>query len=296
MTVLRLLWLSFFFILLHSSRAQQVSDTAFTYIPQQSKKPLGKGSIVWIDAAHENFHTMAGRYAPFAKVLQQDGYLVYPNSQPFSAANLESCDILVISNALHLSNVNNWNLPNPSAFTDEEIRALNQWVKEGGRLFLIADHMPFAGAAQALGQSFGILFLNCFALDNQNRPFERFYQSNSSLHPHVITQGIDTVVTFTGSAFKIPAEAMPLLALKDYTLKMPAVAWQLDENCPSISGEGYFQGATMIYGSGRLVIMGEAAMFSAQLAGPNRKRVGMNTPEAAQNALFLLQIMQWLDE
>jgi hypothetical protein len=82
-------------------------------------------------------------------------------------------------------------------------------VKNGGRLLLIADHMPFAGAAHDLAQSFGFEFFNCFAMDNRRRNFERFYKGNESLAENEITQGVDTVVTFTGSAFKIPKGATP---------------------------------------------------------------------------------------
>jgi hypothetical protein len=35
-------------------------------------------------------------------------------------------------------------------------------------------------------------------------------------------------------------------------------------------------------------------MFTAQLAGPTRWKVGMNSPLAGQNAAFLLNILRWL--
>ncbi|HMQ47661.1 MAG TPA: DUF4350 domain-containing protein [Saprospiraceae bacterium] len=296
MVILRTLFLVLFTAVSHFATAQQVADTAFVYTSKQPKYAAGKGSTIQIDEAHFNFHTLNGRYAPFAKVLELDGYEVGANTEPFDLQRLQSCRILVISNPLDSSNVGNWSLPNHSAFTNSEIEAVNQWVKSGGRLLLIADHMPFAGAAEALGRSFEFEFLNCFAFDNRQRNFERFYAGNGSLLPHSITQGIDTLVTFTGSAFRIPDSATPLLALKNYTLLMPDTAWQFEETTPYESGDGYFQGACMHYGKGRIVVMGEAAMFSAQLAGPNRNQIGMNTPEAGQNAQFLLNIIHWLDE
>ncbi|MFN0177077.1 MAG: DUF4350 domain-containing protein [Saprospiraceae bacterium] len=296
MNALRLPFLLLFLGVFHVALAQQIADSAFAYTPQIPKYPPGKGSVVWIDEAHVNFHTLGGRYAPFAKVLQQDGYQVGANARAFDKAELQSCRILVISNALDSSNARNWNLPNPSAFSTTEIETLNQWVKNGGRLLLIADHMPFAGAAELLGRSFGIEFSNCFANDNRRRSYERFFRENGTLLPHSITQNIDTVVTFTGSAFRIPAGATPLLALRNYTLALPTVAWRFEESSSYLSSDGYFQGASLLYGKGRVVVMGEAAMFSAQLAGPNRNPVGMNTPEARQNAQFLLNIMHWLDE
>ena len=35
-------------------------------------------------------------------------------------------------------------------------------------------------------------------------------------------------------------------------------------------------------------------MFSAQVSGPDRRPMGMNHPDAAQEAQFLLNVMHWL--
>jgi hypothetical protein len=53
------------------------------------------------------------------------------------------------------------------------------------------------------------------------------------------------------------------------------------------------QGAYMNYGKGRIVVFGEAAMFTAQLQGKNK--IGMNEKSASQNAQFLLNTLHWLD-
>jgi hypothetical protein len=49
----------------------------------------------------------------------------------------------------------------------------------------------------------------------------------------------------------------------------------------------------MNYGKGRVVVFGEAAMFTAQLQG--KSKVGMNEKSASQNFQFLLNVMHWLD-
>ena len=43
-------------------------------------------------------------------------------------------------------------------FSYEEIDAVTQWVNDGGALFLIADHMPFPGAAffKLLSETFNL--------------------------------------------------------------------------------------------------------------------------------------------
>ena len=51
----------------------------------------------------------------------------------------------------------------------------------------------------------------------------------------------------------------------------------------------------MKFGKGRVVAFGEAAMFSAQLAGSEKRKMGMNNPIAAENYRLLLNIIHWLD-
>ena len=107
----------------------------------------GDGPVIWIDEAHNNIVAIKGRYEPFIAVLLKDGYVVKAFRVPFSTNSLTEVEVLVIGNALHNRNVNNWSLPTPSAFTEVEIAAIHRWISEGGRLLLLADHMPFAGAA-----------------------------------------------------------------------------------------------------------------------------------------------------
>jgi len=276
--------------------AQQLPDTAFTYRNPTPRYAPGKGPVVWLDEAHYNFHTLSGRYASFGRVVQDDGYQIAPNRQPFTPAGLAPCNILVIANALDSASNTSWTLPNRSAFSPAEIKAVHDWVEQGGSLFLIADHMPFAGSAADLAAAFGVEMLNCFAMDNRRRSPEAFFREGNSLHDGAFTAGIDTIVTFTGSAFKLPKDGKTVLTLNNYTLLMPDVAWQFNDATPNQESEDWCQLGYLNYGKGKVVISGEAAMFSAQLAGPNRLPVGMNQPEARQNPQLLLQIMAWLSE
>ena len=277
--------------------AQQVPDSSFTYPISKPRYMIDKGPIVAVDAAHQNFHTPDNRFYAFAKLLRSDGYVVKAFEESFTAQSLSRIQILVISNPLNSLNANgNWKLPTPSAFTPAEIQAVKTWVAGGGKLFLIADHMPFAGAAADLGKAFGFEFLNSFAMDNRQRAVERFYKSNKMLQEHPITAGIDTIVTFTGSAFKIPSTAKPILRLNHtYTVLMPEIAWQFEENTPFVPGTGLCQLAALEYGKGRVFVSGEAAMFSAQLGGPNRVPAGMNALNAKENPELLLNVLHWLD-
>lgn len=284
------------------AQAQQTGDPNFDPRIDHPAYPAGKGPAVLIDEGHNNFHTAEGRYKPFADLLSKDGYRVYPLSDKFTKESLQKADILVIANALHKSNLKSWTLPTPSAFTEKEISAVEQWVGNGGALLLIADHMPFPGAAKELAAAFGFTFNNGFAfVPGKDKPGTRFSREDGSLRDHPITRGsapdekIDFVVTFTGQAFQGPAEAEPLLVFgkSGYSL-MPRRAWEFNEDTPRISVEGWFQGAVREYGKGRIAVFGEAAAFTAQLSGPQKAKIGMNNPDAKQNYRFVLNIMHWL--
>lgn len=285
--------------------AQQVADTAFSPPVDTPEYAPGRGPIVAIDAAHLNFHTAGGRYLAFAKLLRRDGYDVESNTQPFTRAALSGIDILVIANALHPQSEADWApLPNLPAFTDAEVAAVEAWVREGGSLLLIADHMPLAGHAESLAAAFGVRFQNGFALDAAGRGRVTFRRSDGSLTFSSVANGrslaerVDSVTAFTGQAFRVDSDvdAEPLLVLPEgYTLFLPQVAWEFSDSTPRIPAAHLLQGALARHGRGRIVVFGEAAMFSAQLAGPQRVPVGMNEPAAGENYRFALNVIHWLN-
>jgi hypothetical protein len=223
---------------------------------------------------------------------------VRENLKAFDENELKQMSLLVISNALNELNIGNWTTPTPSAFTEEEIQTTKNWVEQGGRLLLIADHMPFSGAAQKMAKAFGFHLPNCFAMDNRRRGLEYFTRIDSTLYSNEITNGlneeqyIDSIITFTGSGFRIPAAAIPILKLNNYTLLSPSQAWQFSNDTPSEPSDNFFQAAALKFGKGKVVVMGEAAMFTAQVAG--ERKIGINTPEAKFNVQLLRNTIQWL--
>lgn len=286
------------------ARSQQVPDPAFTPAIGKAEYPAGRGPRVLIDAAHLNFHTADGGYGPFAKLLRADGYRVDSNREPFTAEALARGDVLVIANAMHKQSEDDWApLPNLSAFTDAEVAAVEQWVRGGGSLLLIADHMPLAGHAESLAAAFGVRFQNGFAMDVKGGGQVTFRRSDGSLAPSRIANGrsaserVDAVTTFTGQAFRldpsIKAEALMVFS-PGYQLLLPEVAFQFSERTPRIPAVHLLQGAIVYHARGRVAVLGEAAMFSAQLAGPNKRPMGMNAPEASENYRFALNVLHWL--
>jgi hypothetical protein len=289
-------------VLSTSSKAQQVADTLFNPKVGTPAFIEGTGPTVLIDEGHFNFHTMNGRYLPFARLLQKDGYIVKPLCGKFTRPGLDGAKILVVSNALAKENEDDWILPTPSAFDSGEVETVRNWVQGGGSLWLIADHMPFAGAAESLAAEFGILMGNGFALDRAALDGRIcFSRPAGTLATDPITEGrnpserIDSVTAFTGQAFRLEGDGEGVMTLgHDVVLLMPEVAWQFSKLTPSVSASRMLQGAVMKVGKGRVAVFGEAAMFSAQVAGPNRIPAGMNDSRAPQNAQFLLNVVHWL--
>jgi len=284
--------------------AQQVADTAFSPPIARPAFAAGRGPVVAVDAAHHNFHTPDGRYRPFAELLRRDGFVVRASDRPWTSHSLAGIRVLVVANALNAVNDTSWVKPTPSAFTPDEIAAVRRWVEQGGSLFLIADHMPFAGAATELGAAFGVTFSNGFALDTTQNPdggILVYRRGDGSLHAHPVVDGrgaderVDSVVTFTGSAFRVGPEAAPILVFGPAARSLePDTAWAFTAATPRVEIGGWAQGAVLRVGRGRVAVFGEAAMFSAQLGGPRRMPMGMNTPGAPQNAQFLLNVVRWL--
>jgi hypothetical protein len=162
--------------------------------------------------------------------------------------------------------------------------------------------MPFGGAAADLAAAFGVLMSNGYATDRTCSADEFLFQrADGTLGDHPITRGrnrserIESVRTFTGQAFRVVAPAVPLLLVApDTMLLLPSEAWKLGDATPRVRDDGMWQGAVLIVGRGRVAVFGEAAMFSAQVSGPERRPMGMNTPTAAQNPQFLLNVMHWV--
>ncbi len=241
-----------------------MADTDFAPRVSAPAFARGTGPRVAIDEAHFNFHTADGRYAPFAQLLRRDGFVVTPLKEKLSRSTLADIDVLVVANALNERNVEEWSLPTPSAFTAEEIAAVRDWVDTGGALLLIADHMPFGGAAADLGYAFGMSFTNGYAVQpDRNRASYVFQRSDGSLKAHAITRGraaeeaIASVTTFTGQAFSATG-AEPLFEVPtDAFLLLTETAGEFSAETPRHPAAGLLQGATLSVGRGRVAAFGE---------------------------------------
>ena len=255
---------------------------------------------VVFDEAHNNFHTTTGRYKPFVDLISSDGYNVVPGRKLFAKPTLSTFKILVIANALGAEDMDEDGADSP-AFTEEECDVVRDWVKGGGSQLLIADHAPFGAAAESLGQRFGIEMSKGYTFDPENYFKESgshstllFSRENKRLLDHPITNGrnagerINQVLTFTGQSLKGPDGSSVLLLLAPTARDTPD-----RESHSSVSAAGRAQGIAFKFGKGRVVVLGEAAMLSAQVADAEKRPMGMNVP-GSDNRQLALNIMHWL--
>ena len=277
------------------------------------------GPVVVIDEAHANFHTSTGRYRPFAELLRNDGYTVVAGETPFDRDALREVDVLVISNALPPSGA----APGTPAFTERESDAVEDWVREGGSLLLIADHAPFGSAAESLGQRFGVTMGKGWVWDFRDSGASietRFVTSrgNGLLGTHPTLRGRDaseevrSLKAFSGQSLGVPPGATVLMKLSQTAREVrnradletiraavaggAATANGLIEELSEPVG-GRAQGIALTFGQGRVVVLGEAAMLSAQVARrgdpPTATPMGMNEP-GHDNRQFVLNTLHWL--
>ncbi|MGN7610535.1 hypothetical protein ACQZV8_00435 [Magnetococcales bacterium HHB-1] len=302
-------------------------DLPYHPVVSQPTYPAKQGPTVYVDEAHNNWHTIKGRFNVFANLLEQDGYVVKPSKKPFSKEMLADKKILVVSNALHDKNMKEYNekkifqLPTPSAFSDQEIEALVDWVHGGGSLMLIVDHMPWGGANEKLAARFGFILQNAFAF-RANFPFDNpasdqnlimFYNDKKAkttdsklIDDHPIARGkhkkasIPFVTSFTGQGFRVRTnqKIAPLMVLGEGTTKLyPSEYNTMTLQTPSAMAVDLLQGATRQFGKGRVAMFGEAGMFSARIAEWDASfLMGMNNPKAPHNQQFTLNVIHWLSK
>ena len=269
-----------------------------------SKRPR-----VLFDHGHHNSHSISGRYGPFAKLIASDGCRVRQTAAPLTPALLRDADLLVIVNAEG---------PKPDktapAFTDLECDAVRDWVRGGGSLLLVADHHPCGEAASKLAARFGVEMSGgwtddeaCARAGSGDPGQLLFTRGDGRLADHAITRGdgkntgVDTVETFTGQSLQGPADSSPLLLLSPTALdRIPVSSTVQTKGTTHIttfetsdhSAAGRTQGLAMRFGNGRLVVLGEAAMLTAQINGRGN-RFGMNAPGNDDRA-FALNLIRWL--
>jgi hypothetical protein len=267
--------------ILGCSAGEQMSDPRADVSVASPAFPANGGPRLVIDGAHHNYHTVDGRFAPFAALMRNDGLRVSGGSVPFTDAVLSVVDVLVIANASQPAE--------EPAFAPDEIGAVVRFVERGGSVLLIADHIPYPRAAAELGHALGFALEDVFAEDDGSGIFSL---ENGGLVRDPVLQGVSKVRTFAGSAFTSrTSDARSLLRMDSrWTLQSMAA----NGLSPKVPATGRLQGALREMGKGRVAVFGEAGMFTGQVEGTWRRRIGFHARGAEENKRFILNVVRWL--
>lgn len=268
----------------------------------------GVAPTVCIDEAHYNAHTASGLYRPFARLLQADGYTAVALDERLGEGVPQKCSVLVIVNpaggktykvfGLNLPTKSRERRPDP-AFSSAEIDTVRTWVERGGSLLLVADHPPFGSSASTLSTAFGVNMSAGFTEAANTDPAGRdpsqllYSRENHLLADHPVTNGrsarerISRIITYTGQSL-LASSGTALLLLGDSAVDHVAGS----EGFTATPAGGRAQGIALETGKGRVVVLGEAAMLTAQVDDKGN-RFGMQQP-GNDNAQFTLNVVHWL--
>lgn len=268
--------------------------------------------VIVFDEGHNNSHSISDGYAPFAQLMQNDGYRVRTNNGEFTPEGLRNANILVIVNADGGTNPKLFGINlvplrkgvrGSPAFDEREVKVIREWVENGGSLLLVADHAPFGSASAGLASVFGVTMHKGFTeVKNQYRDqldpsIIEFSSENGLLSDHAIIVGrtenerIYKIRSFTGQSLDGPIGSTLLQLPPSAIEPIPMSPEEAVRNTtPPPAGSG--QAVAFQYGRGRIVVLGEAAMITAQVSERGDK-FGMNV-EGIDNRQFALNIMHWL--
>jgi hypothetical protein len=268
----------------------------------------GSGPNVLFDQAHHQHHQARGTYAPFVRLLENDGYTVTINREPIGPETLRGQSVLAVVTASGNNDRND-----APAFTAAECDAIEAWVRSGGSLLLVAEHYPYGTAVQSLADRFGVDVGKGSVEDPAHHDPATtdtgqlvFARETGLLGDHPITQGrsldesVGRVVTFDGVSIGVPEGAVPLLRLSetavDLDVQVEVQESHGDKRVQVTYGSprpatGRAQGIALEPGAGRVVVLGEAAILTAQVQ--DGRPFGMNVP-GNDNRQFALNLMHWL--
>ena len=275
----------------------------------------GQEPLILLDAAHHNVFDPTSR-ASHILFLETNGYRVGELYDPITPSALADAQVLILRAPLSERNAlpdaftqdqfdAAWSRPVPSALTPSEIDILLDWVSRGGGLLLVFDHMPVAGASRDLAAAFGFEVTDGYAVDS-NRLTDLsppsvaeaggvvFYREEGTLADHPLTSGIDSIATWTGSAFRVPSLAQSLLDLRStFVSLLPDTAWVFSDSTPRLDIGGWSQGAVLGWNGGRVAVFAELGILVSPEQVTGSDPAGGGNPQS-QNPQLLLNVLHWL--
>lgn len=282
--------------------AQQVPDTTFADTVSVARPAFRDDHPrVLIDEAHHDAYTLETGYGPFAALLRADGYAPEALRGRLTAASLAGARLLVVANALGAADPEAPGAGD-AAFDSAECAAAGRWVEQGGALLLAAGRHPCGAALGSLAERFGVSLSDGVVGDTLhydlagNPTWVEYTPAQGLAADHPIATGRDgservqRVVTFGGASLRGPAGSAALLALGSAAFDV----WPPDFSADRATGAaGKAQAVALTVGKGRVVVLGDGAMMTAQRVGPRREPVGIDRADD-DDRKFALNVVHWL--
>lgn len=258
---------------------------------------VNEGPLIMFDSTHKNFFIQSHLIKPLVDVLLNDGYRVSFLDKEFSKSSLSQAKVLVVITALPFDFATESSASDKNTFSENELNELQNWVEKGGSLLVFSEHAPFDQAINPLLRKFDIESSVGTTIDTVNYE-SKFgqgmikFEKNNLNKNHPIVNGkykVEKLVSFGGSALLGP-KYENILKLGQNSLNIT------HSTGVGPKGKGNSQGLAGMYGSGKVVALGDSNGFTAMVFnrdGGDKMYLGMNT-DGYDWKNFVLNTFDWL--
>ncbi|MEX2739499.1 MAG: DUF4350 domain-containing protein [Candidatus Wukongarchaeota archaeon] len=239
------------------------------------------GPKVVFDEAHSPLYTIDSVYKAFAGALRAHGYNVstITAGTTIDASVLASIDILVI-------------VVSQDPYTTSEVEAIETWVNNGGKLFLLSDNSNLGTDIWPIAERFGIKYEGDILSDTDDDINGNTYWIaldndgvNENINHHFITQGIERIELYACDGIpNAPTDNITILKTDgDGTCD-----WNNGSDALNIPIMVALDGG--IIGSGKVVVISECGSFTTSDTDSD----GTINFYDSENELLALNTIKWL--
>ena len=260
----------------------QITKKTTTFSSPVSTLSSSQRPIVVFDEGHNQYYDHMKLY-DFLNIVRERADVVI-NTDNITASDLENASVLII--------------PNPGRdFNDTEIKAIKDFVKNGGSLLIMGDwYNYYTVNLTKITGDFGIIFYDSEILDENNHRWINNYEpiihvfNNESEHSRFMTEGISEVV-FNGGTLNVTGNAFAI-GIGDND-PSPNNTYAVDESSNVIANGSNviaFAGVDLLTG-GRIFASGSSKVFANDSSAWYRDYIHMY-----DNEKFARAVVEWLFE
>ncbi|MFX1536351.1 MAG: hypothetical protein ACFFDI_19205, partial [Promethearchaeota archaeon] len=208
---------------------------------------------VVFDNSHNQYFNIFGDLNSFTDDLVTEGFAI-SSMDSFSPAFFNACDVLVIPFCDFTTGIN---------YTTTEIDAIQDFVTQGGGLYILGEYGGWGKHLLELEEAFGYEMNGTAVLydSDENVGYDYLpYYDGSNIHSHSLTVWVGRIEMYGGTGFlSMPANAKSIVVTDDNG----TATWGIP---PAVSGTIAADGVTCYAAStheaGRVVVSGDGGFLS----------------------------------